>query len=202
MVDLCPFFTSSLPLCSQQHAAWIIPFFCYQIFDFVLNTLVAISVVVYPNTVQDYLQQLVRAGSDQFYTHYLLNTGRGEATSYFCMSLPQPGTFPYKEDIMSTNNMCLVFAVLIFIGCILSFKVSVRVEPVFQRCDYLHVCYGAYGVRNDSAGVDITRVLGEIIGQSESSGSGAARNQLLSSSFPLNARTSLQGAASLCGSAA
>lgn len=44
----------------QQHAAWIIPFFCYQIFDFALNTLVAISVVVYPNTVQDYLQQLVR----------------------------------------------------------------------------------------------------------------------------------------------
>uniref|UniRef100_A0A3B3Y464 Lysosomal-associated transmembrane protein 4B n=1 Tax=Poecilia mexicana TaxID=48701 RepID=A0A3B3Y464_9TELE len=74
-----------------QHAAWIIPFFCYQIFDFALNTLVAISVVVYPNTVQDYLQQL-------------------------------PGTFPYKEDIMSTNNMCLVFAVLLFIGCILSFK--------------------------------------------------------------------------------
>lgn len=36
----------------------------------------------------------------------------------------QPGTFPYKEDIMSTNNMCLVFAVLLFIGCILSFKVS------------------------------------------------------------------------------
>uniref|UniRef100_A0A8D3A3H9 Lysosomal-associated transmembrane protein 4B n=1 Tax=Scophthalmus maximus TaxID=52904 RepID=A0A8D3A3H9_SCOMX len=75
----------------KQHAAWIIPFFCYQIFDFALNTLVAISVVVYPNTVQDYLQQL-------------------------------PGTFPYKEDIMSTNNMCLVFAVLLFIGCILSFK--------------------------------------------------------------------------------
>lgn len=44
----------------KQHAAWIIPFFCYQIFDFALNTLVAISVVVYPNTVQDYLQQLVR----------------------------------------------------------------------------------------------------------------------------------------------
>uniref|UniRef100_A0A8C2J5D9 Lysosomal-associated transmembrane protein 4B n=1 Tax=Cyprinus carpio TaxID=7962 RepID=A0A8C2J5D9_CYPCA len=41
----------------KQHAAWIIPFFCYQIFDFALNTLVAISVVVYPNTIQDYLQQ-------------------------------------------------------------------------------------------------------------------------------------------------
>lgn len=60
------FFTNHVPLfaspirATQQHAAWIIPFFCYQIFDFALNTLVAISVVVYPNTVQDYLQQLVR----------------------------------------------------------------------------------------------------------------------------------------------
>ncbi len=44
----------------QLRAAWIIPFFCYQIFDFALNTLVAVSIVVYPNTIQDYLQQLVR----------------------------------------------------------------------------------------------------------------------------------------------
>lgn len=51
------FFYCLCPL--KQHAAWIIPFFCYQVFDFALNTLVAISVVVYPNTVQDYLQQLV-----------------------------------------------------------------------------------------------------------------------------------------------
>lgn len=36
----------------------------------------------------------------------------------------QPGTFPYKEDLMSTNNMCLVLAVLLFIGCILAFKVN------------------------------------------------------------------------------
>ncbi|KAG2464833.1 MATN4 protein, partial [Polypterus senegalus] len=42
----------------KQHAAWIIPFFCYQIFDFALNTLVAFSVIVYPNTIQDYLVQL------------------------------------------------------------------------------------------------------------------------------------------------
>uniref|UniRef100_K7G967 Lysosomal-associated transmembrane protein 4B n=1 Tax=Pelodiscus sinensis TaxID=13735 RepID=K7G967_PELSI len=42
----------------KQHAAWIIPFFCYQIFDFALNTLVAISVLVYPNTIQEYLRQL------------------------------------------------------------------------------------------------------------------------------------------------
>ncbi|KAJ3609057.1 hypothetical protein NHX12_023584, partial [Muraenolepis orangiensis] len=51
----------------------------------------ASDVMVYPNTVHDYLQQL-------------------------------PGTFPYKEDIMSNNNLCLVFAVLLFVGCILSFK--------------------------------------------------------------------------------
>uniref|UniRef100_A0A8C2WXQ7 Lysosomal protein transmembrane 4 beta n=1 Tax=Cyclopterus lumpus TaxID=8103 RepID=A0A8C2WXQ7_CYCLU len=44
----------------KLRATWIIPFFCYQIFDFALNTLVAVSIVVYPNTVQDYLQQLVR----------------------------------------------------------------------------------------------------------------------------------------------
>ncbi|EMP39364.1 Lysosomal-associated transmembrane protein 4B [Chelonia mydas] len=45
----------------KQHAAWIIPFFCYQIFDFALNTLVAISVLVYPNTIQDYLRQLLQS---------------------------------------------------------------------------------------------------------------------------------------------
>ncbi|KAL4617034.1 lysosomal-associated transmembrane protein 4B [Arapaima gigas] len=75
----------------KQLAAWIIPFFCYQIFDFALNTLVAVSVVVYPSTIQDYLQQL-------------------------------PGNFPYKEEIMSMNNVCLVLIVLLFIGCILVFK--------------------------------------------------------------------------------
>ncbi|NWS53851.1 LAP4B protein, partial [Chunga burmeisteri] len=42
----------------KKNAAWIIPFFCYQIFDFALNTLVAISVLVYPSTIQDYLRQL------------------------------------------------------------------------------------------------------------------------------------------------
>ncbi|KAK0131865.1 Lysosomal-associated transmembrane protein 4B [Merluccius polli] len=42
----------------KLHAAWLLPFFGYQIFDFGLNTLVAVSIVVYPNTIQDYLQQL------------------------------------------------------------------------------------------------------------------------------------------------
>ncbi|ELW47440.1 Lysosomal-associated transmembrane protein 4B [Tupaia chinensis] len=42
----------------KQHAAWIIPFFCYQVFDFALNTLVAITVLVYPNSIQEYIRQL------------------------------------------------------------------------------------------------------------------------------------------------
>lgn len=55
----CPNFLIQISL-FQLRPAWIIPFFCYQIFDFALNTLVAVSIVVYPNTIQDYLQQLVR----------------------------------------------------------------------------------------------------------------------------------------------
>ncbi|KAM5279719.1 lysosomal-associated transmembrane protein 4B-like [Ctenodactylus gundi] len=43
----------------KQHVASIIPFFCYQIFDFALNTLVAITVLVYPNSIQEYIQQLL-----------------------------------------------------------------------------------------------------------------------------------------------
>lgn len=87
--------------------------------------------VVYPNTVQDYLQQLVRTYYDQFHVLYLLKTG-GSNIPFLCLSLPQPGTFPYKEDIMSTNNLCLVFAVLIFIGCILSFKVSFGIHVLLH----------------------------------------------------------------------
>lgn len=64
---MLPLTVVSVSVLHQQHAAWIIPFFCYQIFDFALNTLVAISVVVYPNTVQDYLQQLVSSNSKPYY---------------------------------------------------------------------------------------------------------------------------------------
>uniref|UniRef100_A0A2K5CY01 Lysosomal-associated transmembrane protein 4B n=1 Tax=Aotus nancymaae TaxID=37293 RepID=A0A2K5CY01_AOTNA len=42
----------------KQHTAWIMPFFCYKIFDFALNTLVAITVLVYPNSIQEYIGQL------------------------------------------------------------------------------------------------------------------------------------------------
>uniref|UniRef100_A0A8B9XH98 Lysosomal-associated transmembrane protein 4B n=1 Tax=Bos mutus grunniens TaxID=30521 RepID=A0A8B9XH98_BOSMU len=42
----------------KQHAAWIIPFFCYRIFDFALNTLVVVTILVYPNSIQEYTRQL------------------------------------------------------------------------------------------------------------------------------------------------
>lgn len=42
----------------KQWAAWIIPFFCYQIFDFALNTLVMVTILVSPNSIQEYIRQL------------------------------------------------------------------------------------------------------------------------------------------------
>ncbi|TKC49607.1 hypothetical protein EI555_016539, partial [Monodon monoceros] len=42
----------------RQHVAWIIPFSCYQVFDFSLNTLVAVIVLVYPDSIQEYIRQL------------------------------------------------------------------------------------------------------------------------------------------------
>ncbi|XP_036292486.1 lysosomal-associated transmembrane protein 4B isoform X1 [Pipistrellus kuhlii] len=41
-----------------RRAAWIVPFFCYQIFDFALSALVAITVLVYPSSIQEYIRQL------------------------------------------------------------------------------------------------------------------------------------------------
>ncbi|KAK2091855.1 Lysosomal-associated transmembrane protein 4B [Saguinus oedipus] len=43
---------------AYKQQAWIIPFFCYQIFDFALNTLAAITVLVYPNSIQEYIGEL------------------------------------------------------------------------------------------------------------------------------------------------
>jgi hypothetical protein len=40
------------------------------------------------------------------------------------VSPSQPENFPYKEDIMAMSNVCLVFIVLLFIGSILTFKVT------------------------------------------------------------------------------
>ncbi|KAK6490815.1 lysosomal-associated transmembrane protein 4B-like, partial [Huso huso] len=54
MIFICGMATYSA---HKQHAAWIIPFFCYQIFD-MLARVVQGAVVVYPTAIQDYLQQL------------------------------------------------------------------------------------------------------------------------------------------------
>nr|XP_035135777.1 lysosomal-associated transmembrane protein 4B-like [Callithrix jacchus] len=42
----------------KQHAARIVPFLCYKIFDFAVNSLAAIAVLVYPNSIQEYIGQL------------------------------------------------------------------------------------------------------------------------------------------------
>lgn len=36
----------------------------------------------------------------------------------------QPENFPYKEEISALSTVCLVLIVLLFIGCILGFKVT------------------------------------------------------------------------------
>lgn len=110
----------------QLRAAWIIPFFCYQIFDFALNALVAVSIVVYPNTIQDYLQQLVRK-SFVLLTHVFLSAGVCQwclVVTDVLLSPVQPDNFPYKEEVGALSNVCLALIVLLFIGCILGFKVT------------------------------------------------------------------------------
>ncbi|XP_054548066.1 lysosomal-associated transmembrane protein 4B isoform X1 [Talpa occidentalis] len=42
----------------KQHAVWIIPFFCYQIFDFALITFAVFTMVVYPYSTPEFIRQL------------------------------------------------------------------------------------------------------------------------------------------------
>uniref|UniRef100_H0XWD2 Lysosomal-associated transmembrane protein 4B n=1 Tax=Otolemur garnettii TaxID=30611 RepID=H0XWD2_OTOGA len=42
----------------KLRAAWIFAFFCYQVLDFSLNALVAVAVLVYPNSIQVHVRQL------------------------------------------------------------------------------------------------------------------------------------------------
>lgn len=153
--------SSSLSL-PQQHAAWIIPFFCYQIFDFVLNTLVAISVVVYPNTVQDYLQQLVRTFSPPLFHSFNAESNPG-FLSVPAWNVPlQRGHHVHQQHVPSFRSPHLH-----------------RMHPLLQSKLWLlfRVFYHTVTQRRASASVDV------LVKRSRRQRA-AGRDRLPSTSFP------------------
>lgn len=60
------------------------------------------------------------------------------------MSPVQPDNFPYKEGIAAVSNICLILIVLLFIGCILGFKVMfsyLNLHIFFHTLSLLQACF-------------------------------------------------------------
>ncbi|KAB0345739.1 hypothetical protein FD754_022665 [Muntiacus muntjak] len=107
----------------KQHVTRIIPFFCYQIFGFALNTFVAVTVLVCPSSIQEYIGQC----SSAFLSLLVIlwnSAFKWEYLSFSPLPFPSqlPPNFPHKDDIMSVNPICLVLIIFLFISIILTFK--------------------------------------------------------------------------------